>query len=57
MSLFINIVFINKLISNDIHDNLLKKLDASFPAEIFFTQTDSKNTIAKGTFSDQTSQP
>ena len=46
--LLINIVFINKLISNDIHDNLLKKLDASFPAEIFFTQTDSKNTIAKG---------
>ncbi len=46
--LLINIIFINKLISNDIHDNLLKKLDASFPAEIFFTQTDSKNTIAKG---------
>ena len=45
---FIYIISLSNLIAKDAHNDLLKKLDDSFPAEIFFTQIDNKNTNAKG---------
>ena len=48
---FYLIIFIgnfNYLKSEDFHIELLKKLEKNFPAEIYFSQTDSKNINSKG---------
>ena len=44
----INIILINKLSSDNFHEDLLNKIDQSFPAEIFFIQTDSNNVASGG---------
>ncbi len=44
----ISIIFINHLSSNNFHEDLLNRLDQSFPAEIFFIQTDSSNLDSEG---------
>ncbi len=46
--IFINLILITNLISQELHQDLLKKLDNNFPAEISFIQTDSNNFTSKG---------
>ena len=50
--LFLNVILIFILISNllakENHEDLIERLNNSFPAEIFFTQTDRQNSTAKG---------
>ena len=38
----------NYLKSEEFHTELLNKLEENFPAEIYFSQTDSKNINSKG---------
>ncbi len=44
----INIILTNKLASDNLHEDLLNKIDQSFPAEIFFIQTDSNKVDSGG---------
>ena len=46
--ILLNIFLLNNVNTQEIHDDLLKRLDVTFPAEIFFTQTDSNKTSARG---------
>ena len=46
--LFISICLLEQLKSEDIHADLLNKLNESFPAEIYFSQIDSNNKKSNG---------
>ena len=47
-NLIIIVISLNGLKSEEFHSELLNKLDETFPAEIYFSQTDSDNITSKG---------